>query len=234
MEESFAEAEIEFVRKNKKKKYKCIALLYYQPSHLSHVISFCLFTPFKSVGCYLDYMVSTRESLNKIDLCNEDKDSLSGRGIGLLLLRLVQAYIVRSDVSDSPAIYVDAMNFTQSSTFYSQLGFERIQQRDFPKEMRGHRRLLNRPLLTSMRITEGLPKLLELLRPYNARNIEFFPLLKTFDDAEDFVSAPKLQRDVSKLISHQLVESSYTDREIAKLCKGSEEGKKVLKNSRKS
>ena len=162
MKETFSELEVEFVRKNlknKKKKYKCIALLYYQPSCLSHVASFCIFTPFKSVGCYLDYMVSTRESLNKIDLCNEDKDSLSGRGVGLLLLRLVQAYIVRSNVSDSSAIYVDVMNLTQSSTFYSQLGFERIQQRDFPKEIRGHQQMLNQPLLTSMRITEGLPKL---------------------------------------------------------------------------
>ena len=79
-----------------------------------------------------------------------------------------------------------------------------------------------------MRITEGLPKLLKLLRPYNARKIVVSPLLKDFDDADDYVSAVKLQRDVSKSISHQLVESSYTDREIAQLCKSSDEGEKSL------
>ena len=225
MEESFDESEVEHLNKclkNKRKDYKIICLLYHRPNRSPEMVSFSLFTPFPSVGCYLDYMTTTWKSPNDINPRDNDCDTLSGRGIGLFLLRLAQAYIVRTDVANSPSIYVDAMNFTRSESFYSQLGFEPLEQKDFPGVMKSHRRSVNQDIVTGLRLTDALPKLLEELRPYKSRNCDVTPILvQKMEDAGEYVSVNKMKRDVAKAINLQVRDSSYTDNEIAQLCKDS-------------
>ena len=68
-------------------------------------------------------------------------------------------------------------------------------------------------------------KEVEVAKDIQCKKFELSSLLKDFDfdEADNYVSGVKLQRYIVKAISRHLLDSSYTERHLAQLCRDSAE-----------